>query len=95
MNDSLFLQCLQGVHPLFLCEQSLFAIVFNVHDPFKIESVLQWMLLMRSKVSHKTNSKDSVHVSVTDFQRKTVDLILLFGKMPSHIFYRIVGHYYY
>ena len=46
-----FIQCLQGVHPLFLCEQSLYAIVFNVHDPFKIKSVVQWMLLMRSKVS--------------------------------------------
>ena len=92
MNDFLFLQCLQGVHPLFLCEQSLYAIVFNVHDPFKIESVLQWMLLIRSKVSHKTNIKDSFHVSTTDFQRKTEDLISLFGKMPSHIFYHIVGH---
>ena len=45
------LQCLQGVHPLFLCEESLYAIVFNVHDPFKVESVVRWMLLMRSKVS--------------------------------------------
>ena len=44
-------QCLQGVHPLFLCERSLYAIVFNVHDPFKLESVVCWMLLMRSKVS--------------------------------------------
>ena len=46
-----FTQCLQGVHPLFLCEQSLYAIVFNVNDPFKINSVIHWMLLMRSKVS--------------------------------------------
>ena len=46
----LFLQCLQGVHPLFLCEQALYAIVFDIHDPFKLESVVSWMLLMRSKV---------------------------------------------
>ncbi|XP_074610204.1 uncharacterized protein LOC141864376 isoform X2 [Acropora palmata] len=41
--------CLQGVHPLFLSEQSLCVIVFDIHDPSKIESVLQWILLMRSK----------------------------------------------
>lgn len=41
--------CLQGVHPLFLCEQALYAIVFDIHDPFKLESVVSWMLLMRSK----------------------------------------------
>ena len=44
------LQCLQGVHPLFLCEQSLYAIVFDVHDPLKTEAILQWIVLMRSKV---------------------------------------------
>lgn len=36
---------------MFLSEHSLYVIVFNVHDPFKIESVLRWMLLMRSKAS--------------------------------------------
>lgn len=42
---------------MFLSEHSLYVIVFNVHDPFKIESVLRWMLLMRSKASDSNYEK--------------------------------------
>ena len=48
------------MHPLFLSEQSLCVIVFDIHDPSKIESVLQWILLMRSKVSGVIQKKTSL-----------------------------------
>lgn len=68
--------CLQGVHPLFLCEQSLYAIVFDVHDPLKTEAILQWIVLMRSKTPASPIILVGTHADSTEDRKTLSDDIL-------------------
>ncbi|KAK3728436.1 hypothetical protein QZH41_009482, partial [Actinostola sp. cb2023] len=40
---------IQGLHPLFLTDQTLYVLTFNVHNPRDIENMPNWLFLVQTK----------------------------------------------